>query len=156
MHLDRWIALVVLIIAVIYGVSAFNYPLLPFERNLPVLPNTLPKGLSIIAAMISVFILLSPRTNNAPGDIDADQDTTGLQVAPALGLVAAMVLYALLLRPLGFVLATTSFIVGTAVMLGERRWWILIPVALAAAFGVWMLVQQLLGIYLKPWPGLPG
>ena len=49
MRLDRWLALIFLAIAIIYGVSAFQYPLLPFERNLPVLPNTLPNGLSILA-----------------------------------------------------------------------------------------------------------
>ncbi len=29
---------------------------------------------------------------------------------------------------------------------------ILIPVVLIAAVGIWYLVQQVLGIYLRPWP----
>lgn len=157
MRLDRWLALIFLVIAIIYGVSAFQYPLLPFERNLPVLPNTLPKGLSILAALIDLFILVAPRRDAdgaAAGSSDSPQgNEPAMQLLPTAGLVLAMVLYALVLRPVGFVLATLAFIAGTATMLGERRWHILLPVAISAALVVWLLVQQVLGIYLKPWPG---
>lgn len=151
MALDRLIALIILVIALIYGFAAYHYPLLPFERNLPVLPNTLPKGLSVIAVLIAGFILLAPRNTSTRVD-DPDQDTSALQILPAAGLVVAMVLYALLLRPIGFVTATIAFIVFTAAGLGERRWRLLIPIAMLATLIVWSLVQQVLGIYLKPWP----
>jgi putative tricarboxylic transport membrane protein len=67
-----------------------------------------------------------------------------------------MVLYAVLLRPIGFIAATSLFIVGSSVLLGERKLWLLIPVALVATYLVWYLVQQTLGIYLRPWPGFIG
>lgn len=151
MALDRLIALIILVIALIYGFAAYHYPLLPFERNLPVLPNTLPKGLSVIAILIAGFILLTPRDASTQVD-DPDQDASNLQIMPAAGLVTAMVLYALLLRPIGFVAASTAFIVLTAAGLGERRWRVLVPIAMLATLIVWALVQQVLGIYLKPWP----
>ena len=47
MPLDRIVALVFLVVSVAYGVAAFNYPLLPFERNMAFLPNTLPMALSV-------------------------------------------------------------------------------------------------------------
>lgn len=157
MRLDRWLALIFLVTAIIYGVSAFQYPLLPFERNLPVLPNTLPKGLSILAGLIALFILVAPRRDANEATAGSSSGPQGnepaMQILPTAGLVLAMVLYALLLRPVGFVLATLAFIAGTAALLGERRWHILLPVAISAALIVWLLVQQVLGIYLKPWPG---
>jgi putative tricarboxylic transport membrane protein len=63
-----------------------------------------------------------------------------------------MVAYALLLRPLGFLGSTVGFLVIGSMILGERRLHILIPVALIASGGIWYLVQEVLGIFLRPWP----
>ena len=41
-------------------------------------------------------------------------------------------------------------------VLGERRFHILIPVALIAAGFIWWLVQEVLGIFLRPWPFFMG
>ena len=67
-----------------------------------------------------------------------------------------MVAYALLLRPAGFLFSTVSFLVVGASVLGERRYLILIPVALTAAVAIWYLVQEVLGIFLRPWPFFMG
>jgi len=152
MKLDRWIALLFLLGSVIYGIAAFNYQLLPFERNLSFLPNTLPKGLSILGGLISLFLLLAPsqQIEGAPGITLAE--VKEFKLFHAIGLVTAMVLYAVLLRPVGFLTATSLFIFGSSALLGERRWHILVPIALFAAAIVWYLVQQTLGIYLRPWP----
>lgn len=158
MALDRLIALIFLVIAIVYGIAAFNYPLLPFEKHLPVLPNTLPKALSVIAALISLFILIMPtRSVPEPGvDSTESQPATAKTYAQTGALVLTMVAYALLLRPVGFIIATTSFIAGASILLGERKFVLIIPVALATAFAIWWLVDQLLGIFLKPWPGFIG
>ena len=37
-------------------------------------------------------------------------------------------------------------------ILGERRYALLVPVAVLAAFLIWYLVQEVLGIFLRPWP----
>jgi putative tricarboxylic transport membrane protein len=63
-----------------------------------------------------------------------------------------MVAYALLLRPMGFVISTFSFLVLGAVVLGERKMILLMFIASTCAVGIWYLVQQVLGIYLRPWP----
>ena len=56
MTLDRWIAACFLVSALIYAYAAFDYPLLPFERNMVFLPNTWPKVLSIVAIILSMLI----------------------------------------------------------------------------------------------------
>jgi putative tricarboxylic transport membrane protein len=39
-----------------------------------------------------------------------------------------------------------------AVVLGERKMILLMFIASTCAVGIWYLVQQVLGIYLRPWP----
>ena len=151
MNLDRTIALLFLIIALIYGFSAFHFPILPFERNMAFLPNTLPKALSIVAALVSLFILISP---NKQSNTISLEEVKGFDLKRTFLLVASMIAYAILLRPLGFIGSTILFIVGTSTILGERKFVQLTMVALLAAFLIWYLVQQTLGIYLSPWPRL--
>ena len=156
MALDKWIAALFLAGSVVYGIAAFNYPLLPFERNMPFLPSTLPMVLSVLAALLSLVILVSPRGEpDEKGDVLGSIDLKHFReykVGQALMLISAMILYALALRPIGFLAATTLFLAGTGWILGERKYHILIPVALVGAGSVWYLVQEALGIFLRPLP----
>lgn len=156
MALDKWIAVIVLVIALVYGYAAFTYPLLPFERNMTFLPNTMPMALSGLGILLSLIIILAPKK---PADVDGtvlgDFDTSNLRkykTGQALGLIAAMVLYALALRPVGFLLATMLFLVGAGWILGERRLLFMTVVASVGAGSIWYLVQEALGIFLRPLP----
>jgi putative tricarboxylic transport membrane protein len=154
MALDRWVAILFLVIALVYGYAAYNYPLLPFERNMVFLPNTLPMALSALAAIVALIIVVSPRAAKDAdelGDVDLGR-LREFKIAQTLGLVGAMVLYALLLRPIGFLTATTLFIAGTSCILGERKFHVLVPIAVVTAIAIWYLVQETLGIFLRPWP----
>lgn len=156
MALDRWIAILFLAICLVYGYAAFNYPLLPFERNMVFLPNTLPMVLSALGVIVALVILFSPKAKqdaDGLGDIDMAQ-VREFKIAQTLGLVGAMVLYALLLRPIGFLAATSLFIAGSSIILGERKLHVLIPIAVVTAGVIWYLVQETLGIFLRPWPAL--
>ena len=158
MALDRWIAILFLAVCLVYGYAAYNYPLLPFERNMPFLPNTLPMVLSVLGAAISLFILVAPRRKADEDDLgDINLETVRrFKLGQAFGLVAAMALYAVLLRPIGFLAATALFIVGSAFVLGERKYHVLIPIAAVTAISIWYLVQETLGIFLRPWPSFLG
>ena len=155
MTLDRWIAACFLVSALIYAYAAFDYPLLPFERNMVFLPNTWPKVLSIIAIILSMLILVAPKAP-APksGGVDGI-DLTRLgdyKIGSAFGLIAAMVLYALALRPVGFLAATIVFLVGAGWILGERKPVRMVLISAVAAGVIWYLVQETLGIFLRPFP----
>ena len=155
MALDRWIAVFFLTVSIIYGYAAFNYELLPFERNMAFLPNTMPMALSVIGALLSLVLLLAPRGDEAdePGDNIDVRRLREYKLGQAVMLLIAMALFAVLLRPLGFIAATTLFLVGSGMLLGERKFHLLIPIALGGALLIWYLVQELLGIFLRPWPG---
>ena len=74
----------------------------------------------------------------------------------AVLMLALMVTYALVLRPLGFLISTFSFLVLGSAFLGERKWFVMVLVGAIATLVVWYLVQVVLGIYLRPLPGFLG
>ena len=155
MTLERGIAVLFLAFCAVYGYTAFvtmQSELLPFELNMAFLPNTLPKVLSVIGAIVSLFVIFGGRV---PGDAPKTLVPGGLKrgnVVQAVTLMLAMVAYALLLRPVGFIAATSLFLIGCSVLLGERKLIRLIAISVFAAFAVWYLVEQLLDIVLRPWP----
>ena len=145
---DRAVALALLAFAIGYGLLAWDYPLLPFERAMPFKPNTLPKGLAVVAALLSVAVLLFP--GGAQGEERGklrhlDWRRTG-------GVFVLALLYAATLRPLGFLLSTALFLFLGAILLGERRVKLLIIVPVIAALLSWWLVQEALGVFLSPLP----
>ncbi len=157
MALDRWIALVILIICLAYGYAAYftmDASLPPFMQRNPVWPSTFPKVLAVLAIATSLVIVLGLEKPAAdPKPLDINYRRLGdYKVGQALLLLALMVAYALLLRPAGFLIATVGFLIAGSTILGERKFHILIPVALIAAGVIWYLVQGVLGIYLRPWP----
>ncbi len=157
MALDRCIALVFLVICLVYGYTAYVLmdPLLPpFMKHNPVWPSTFPKVLSVLGVVTSLIIVLGLEKSNHTAEV-ADinyRKLTQYKLGQALGLLGLMVFYALALRPIGFLTATTLFLVGGAAILGERRWILMVVIGAAAAGSVWYLVDQVLGIYMRPLP----
>ncbi len=155
MALDRWIALVLLGVCGIYGYAAWfamDDALAPFMRRNPIWPSTFPKVLSVLGILASLAILLGlEKAEEKIGDIDYRR-LWEYNLGQALLLLTLMVAYALLLRPLGFIGATAGFLILGSVILGERRWVLMIVVAAIATGGVWYLVSEVLGIFMAPLP----
>jgi len=158
MALDRWIALVFVLLCLVYGYAAFftlDDLLPPFMQRNPVWPSTFPKILAVIGVLSGMVVLLglekaAPDTAKEP-EINYRR-LIEYKLGQALVLLGLMVAYALALRPLGFLLSTFAFLTLGAALLGERRFMILLPVAALATGGVWYLVQEVLGIFLSPLP----
>lgn len=159
MALDRWIALVLLSICLIYGYTAWftmDDGLAPFMRRNPIWPSTFPKMLSLLGIAASMIILLGlEKGEQNIGDIDYRR-LGDYNLGQALMLLGLMVAYAICLRPVGFLISTSAFLILGPIILGDRRWHIMIPVAATATLLVWYLVQQVLGIYLRPLPSILG
>ncbi len=155
MALDKWIAVFFLVFSMAYGYASYTYPLLPFERNMAFLPNTLPTALSVIGIVISLILIFSKKTVTEDDASSSDIKISQLKeykLGQACAILSAMVIYALLLRPLGFIPTTIFFLVGCGWILGERKLHIMITVAAVGTIGIWYLVQEVLGIFLKPLP----
>jgi putative tricarboxylic transport membrane protein len=155
MKLDKWIAVLFLLLCLIYGYTAFTYELLPFERNMSFLPNTMPMTLSVLGGILALVLIFAPETAPDDGEVLGTIEVSKLRqykLGQAIVLLLAMVAYALALRPIGFMASTVLFLAGGSFILGERRYLIMIPIAVTGAFGIWYLVQEMLGIFLRPWP----
>ena len=159
MNLDRGVALCILVFSMVYAWLAFGYELLPFELHQPFKPNTMPMGLSMMGMVLSLAVLLVPsRKDSSVVDesvVDLPEHESGIQqfdkLRPVI-LVLLMIIYAMALRPLGFIGSTSLFLIASSMVLGERKFHILVPVALGGAIFIWYLVQEMLGIFLNPWP----
>jgi putative tricarboxylic transport membrane protein len=159
MALDRWVALVLLGICLVYGYTAWftmDGALPPIMKRLAVWPSSFPKILSIAGVILSLIVVLGIEKGELKvGDIDYRR-LHEYKLGQALALLGLMVAYAILLRPAGFLLATSGFLIGGSVILGERRWSVMIVVSSIATFGIWYLVQEVLGIFLRPMPFFMG
>ena len=155
MALDRWIALCLLGLCILYGYTAWftmDASLAPFMRRNPIWPSTFPKVLSVLGISASFIILIGlEKGEEKIGEIDHCR-LGDYFLGQALVLLGLMVVYALCLRPLGFLFSTSAFLIVGSFILGERKLHVMIPVAFIATGAVWYLVQEVLGIFLRPLP----
>ncbi|AEI93489.1 tripartite tricarboxylate transporter TctB family protein [Roseobacter litoralis] len=155
MALDRWIGLVLLGVCLVYGYTAWftmDGGLAPFMQRNPIWPSTFPKVLSIMGIIASLIIVLGFEKGEAKiGDIDY-RKLWEYNLGQALLLLVLMAAYALLLRPAGFLISTSGFLILGSVILGERRILLTLIIAAVATGIVWYLVQVVLGIFLRPLP----
>ena len=126
----------------------------PFMRRNPIWPSTFPKVLAVCGVLVSLVVLLGFEKGAGepkPGEIDYRR-LMQYDIGRAVALLLLMAGYAFALRPVGFIASTILFLTLAAAILGERRLIVLVPVAVVAAVGVWYLVQEVLGIFLRPLP----
>jgi putative tricarboxylic transport membrane protein len=154
LSLERSLALFFLTISIIYGYTSFfiiDVSLPPFAKMSPVWPSSFPKVLSAMGVVLGFFLVFSKPSANTKTEIDL-KHLQSYSWVPAFALLGMMVAYALLLRPMGFIVSTFSFLVIGSMVLGERKLLLLSIVSLIGSGGIWYLVQEVLGIYLRPWP----
>lgn len=158
MTLDRAIAILVLLTCVLYGYSAWfvmDAQIAPFMARNPVWPSSFPKILAIGGIFFAILVLIAPHRPKDEPDIDLSR-WSDYNYGQAIGLLALMTVYALLLLPLGFLISTFLFLLSGSLILGERRWVAMIVASGMASVGIWYLVQEVLSIFLRPLPSLFG
>jgi putative tricarboxylic transport membrane protein len=141
---DRIGALIMLTFSVGYGALAFQIPLLPFQRNSAFTAQTLPFALSVLGIALSLALLLKPS--------DGRTDTTGFKWGLGAAICVVMVLYGLTVRPLGFLIATSAFLITCMLILGERRWLLILGASVPLVVAFWFLMAVVLDVYVAPWP----
>ena len=159
LDLNRAVALVLLAFSSGYLYLAYSYHLLPFERFLAVKPNTMPMGLAIGGIICSLIILIQPQVPDVEGDGTVNrpdgeylQNPQNFNWGQGIGLLVLAAVYAVSLHALGFLFCTSAFLVLGGILMGERRYTFLIPIAITASVLVWYLVDEVLTIFLRPWP----
>lgn len=135
---DRILGIGLFVLAIAYGWAAQQWPE-PFGASEAIGPETFPTLLAIVLALASAYLVARP-------DPDA-QWPRGSTAAEILLSIAILVVYSLLLEPLGFVIATTLAVGALCWRMGARP----VPALLTGLIGaivVFFLFNNLLDLSL--------
>jgi len=108
-------------------------------------PRFLPVSLGLLVAVLGGTIALRPapdRTRETPAGAGA--------VLRIGGTLAALVLYALVFERLGYLVSTSAFVVVLMAAYGERRWPVVLAVAIGGALATHAVFARWLGVPLPP------
>ena len=108
-------------------------------------PRFLPAALGLIVAVLGGAIALrsSPDRPRPP----AAGPGSRLRIAATL---TGLVLYALAFERLGFLIASAAFMALLLLLYGERRWLVIVAVAVGAAGATYAVFARSLGVPLPP------
>jgi putative tricarboxylic transport membrane protein len=139
--------MILFVIIAAYGYQALQIPLFPGQELEPFKPRTMPVLLAAAGLLLTAIRLVQLlRGSGTEGSLGLK----GLHWAPAAWLCVAMLGYGMLMNPLGFIVATTLFLVAGFLILGERRRSVLLFLPLAFSVAFFLLMTQGLGLYLAP------
>lgn len=145
MSRDRVGAMLLLVFFVVYGYLSTKIILLPFQLDQAFQARTVPQFLTFVGIILALFLLFKP------SDL-RPMDTAGMTFKRVGLLCALMIFYGLGVRSLGFLVATTIFLSGGFWVMGERRWIVLVGGSLPVVIGFWLLMTQVLDVFVAPFP----
>ena len=142
---DRIGGILLLIFCIAYGLMSQQIRLLPFQANAAFTARTAPEVLSIIGIMLSILIIVFPANKDQLKLAGYNWLVCGL-------FLALMSIYGISIRPLGFILSTSLFLILGFVLLGERRPITLLLVAVPLVVLFWLLMTHGLDVFIEPFP----
>ncbi|MGB1975111.1 MAG: tripartite tricarboxylate transporter TctB family protein [Vibrio toranzoniae] len=142
---DRLGALIFMLTCLCYGYQTTLIPLFPGDEYEPFTARTLPTLLTFIGIGLSLILLVTGEPNKK-----VKCETTPLNWKLLIGFLVLMALYGVGLTYLGFVLATSFFLLAGFYLLGERRKSILFGASFPFVIAFFLLLTQGLDIYLEP------
>ena len=142
---DRISALVFLTFSIAYGVLAYDIELYFVDPDDPFTARTFPVALSWTGGIIAFLMLVLPGGSKHNLSMSA---ILRLDWPRMLTLCVLMVLYGLTIKEIGFLVSTSLFLIGGYLLLGERRWWMLLLASVPVAAGFQFMLHGLLGIYI--------
>lgn len=149
MNANKVLALIIAVISVIYLWMAYQIPQFPIPR--PIDSDLFPKVLGFSLLFLSILLFFDKTgLGDSPAETEQEEDLTWFQ-KPTMKVVVtavAIAVYALLLVPLGFVLASLALCFGLTFYYGYRRH----VVNFASSFGVvmvlYLIMTRVMDVYL--------
>lgn len=142
---DRIGGVLLLIFCIAYGLLSQRITLLPFQENVAFHARTMPEVLAVLGIGLSLLVIVFPGSDETP-------KLRGFNWTNCLFFLALMSLYGLTIRPLGFILSTSLFLMIGFAILGERRPLTLVLVAVPLVVAFWVLMTQGLDVFIEPLP----
>ena len=144
---DRIGALILLVFCAAFGWLSQDITLLPFQANQAFTARTMPEALSVLGVVLALLLLIQPGSDEQPS-------FSGYRWGVGLAFLGLMVLYGFGVRPMGFLISTTLFLIAGFMLLGERRVWMLLGASIPLVVAFWALMAKVLEVYVAPWPNL--
>lgn len=142
---DRIGALLLLAFSAFYWFHAENIRMLPFQKEAAFNAQTMPLALSVLGVGLALALLVFPGSKDG-------LSLKGFNWKIGALMLVLMVFYGLTIRPLGFILSTSVFLMVGYYALGERKPLMLILASVPLVVAFWLLMTQGLDIYIEPLP----
>ncbi|MFT4415438.1 tripartite tricarboxylate transporter TctB family protein [Fredinandcohnia humi] len=137
---NKKISLILAIVSICYLVLSFRLPAYPY---VPVDSDAVPITLGFILLLLSIFLYFQ-KDNHSEGKSKIPTSEKKV-ILTVLGFV---LLFVILLEPLGFILTTTLFLYVNSWFLGYKKWISNLIVSLAIPFVIYFLFSSFLQIQL--------
>jgi putative tricarboxylic transport membrane protein len=103
----------------------------------------------LLMAALAASVALGAMAGGRGARADSGQaDSRDVRWGKVLAVVACLALYAAAFETLGFLAATLPLMLALLRLVDPVRWTVAVPVAFGATFGVWWVVQGVLGVQL--------
>jgi len=136
------ISLLFFIFSAFYLYTAYQIRVFSFDENAAFNAKTFPIYLGYFGMFIAALKIVLPEK------VSEEVDQKFLNYKKTLVLVLIMVAYGLIIRPVGFFLSTSLFLISSYYFLGERRWLRMFMLSFPFVAIFMFLVHGLLDIYL--------
>ncbi len=141
---DRIGAMIFLLFCLGYGYQTSQIPMFPGDEYEPFTARTLPTILTYIGIGLALMLLVTGQPDKHSGS------ALDFNWKLLISFLVLMALYGLGLTYLGFVIATSSFLLAGFYLLGERRKSVLFGASFPFVIAFYLLLTQGLDIYLEP------
>jgi len=142
-------AFLMLIFSVAYGVGAFSIPLSFLAQRETFTSRTMPMALSVIGIIFSLMIIILPTIDEA-GKETFGTTIKGMEFKKTTYLILLMIGYGLIMKWIGFIIASAIFLIIGFRILGEKRIKVLILGSIPLVCALWIIMSLLLGVYIAP------
>ncbi len=142
---DRIGGVLLLLFCIAYGLLSRNIKLLPFQMDVAFNARTMPEVLTVLGIGLSLAVIVFPGSAARP-------ELGGYRWGQCALFLGLMSVYGLTIRPLGFIVSTSLFLMIGFALLGERRPHILLLVAVPLVVVFWVLMTQGLDVFIEPLP----
>ncbi|ENI4129676.1 tripartite tricarboxylate transporter TctB family protein [Vibrio fluvialis] len=141
---DRVGAMIFLVLSLCYGYQTTQIPMFPGDEYEPFTARTLPTLLTYAGVAMSLLLLVVGQPDKKSGAVMT------FNWKLLIGFLVLMALYGAGLTYLGFVLATSFFLMAGFYILGERRKSILFGASFPFVIAFYLLLTKGLDVYLEP------
>ena len=148
MSQSRVSGLLFLALSVGYGYVATGIPTLPIDQFEAMTARSLPFFLSGLGVVLSLVMIFSAPVESA--DDASEPEVLAGDWPTVIKLLAAVVIYGLVLDWVGFLVASVLFLAAGFLILGERRLPVIAGVSLSLVAVLWLILVPGLEIYLAP------